>query len=76
MKRVKKASIGFAVSTSYAGTMLVSMYLGYRFGNYVDGRLGSAPIFLIVGLLLSIVLGMYTVVKEILYFDDLRRKDD
>lgn len=52
------------------------MYLGYRFGNYVDGRLGSAPIFLIVGLLLSIVLGMYTVVKEILYFDDLRRKDD
>jgi F0F1-type ATP synthase assembly protein I len=76
MKRIKQASIGFAVSTSYAGTMLVSMYLGYRIGNYVDGRLGSAPIFLIVGLLLSIVLGMYTVVKEILYFDDLRRKDD
>ena len=52
------------------------MYLGYRIGIYVDMRLGSAPIFLIVGLLLSIVLGMYTVVKEILYFDDLRRKDD
>ncbi len=65
-----------ALSTSYAGTMLISMYLGYRIGIYVDGRLGSEPIFLIVGLLLSIVLGMYTVVKEILYFDKLRRKDD
>ena len=52
------------------------MYLGYRLGIYIDSRLGSEPIFLIVGLLLSIVLGMYTVVKEILYFDKLRGKDD
>ncbi|QRN84997.1 AtpZ/AtpI family protein [Clostridia bacterium] len=76
MKRVRRASTGVVLSTSYAGTMLVSMYLGYRVGIYVDGRLGTEPIFLILGLLLSIILGLYTVVKEILYFDSLRRKDD
>lgn len=76
MKRARKASAGLALSTSYAGTMLISMYLGYRIGVYVDGRLGTEPIFLIVCLLASIILGMYTVVREILYFDKLRRKDD
>lgn len=76
MKRVRRASTGVVLSTSYAGTMLVSMYLGYRVGIYVDGRLGTEPIFLILGLLLSIILGLYTVVKEILYFDSLRGKDD
>ena len=64
------------MSTSYAGTMLVSMYLGYRSGIYLDARWQTEPLFLIACLILSIVLGLYTVVKEILYFDKLRRKDD
>ena len=76
MKRARKVSTGLALSTSYAGTMLISMYLGYRGGVYLDARLGTEPIFLIVCLIASIILGLYSVVKEILYFDKLRRKDD
>lgn len=75
MKKARRISTGVALSTSYAGTMLIAMYLGYRMGVYADGRLGTEPVFLILGLLAGIVLGLYSVVREILYFDRLSRKD-
>jgi len=75
MSTSKNTKAGVLLSTSYAGTMLVSMFLGYRLGVWLDARFHSDPIFLIVGLLLGIFLGLYTVVREILYFGQINRKD-
>lgn len=69
-KRTKKekAAQGFALSTSYAGTMLLSMFLGYKGGLYLDEKTGASPIFLVLGLVAGVILGLYTVVQEILHF--------
>lgn len=44
----------------------VYLYLGYKGGVYLDERLGSSPIFLVVGLLMGIALSLRSLVAELL----------
>lgn len=75
MKKTKQVGKGVLLSTSYAATMLLSMFLGYKAGVYFDERTGASPIFLIIGLLAGVILGLYSVVQEILHFHDMLNKD-
>lgn len=58
--RYGSVGISWVLSTS------IYLYLGYKGGTYLDDRLESAPVFLLVGLLLAIGLSLRMLVTEIL----------
>lgn len=50
---------------SFGTTMLVSIFLGYYGGNWLDKKFGTSPIFLVIGLLLGTGLAFYSMIKEL-----------
>lgn len=71
----KYATIGI----SWVVTTAVYLFLGYRVGNWLDARWGTAPIFFVVGLLFGMILSVMTLVKELLALTDagvVGRRDD
>lgn len=56
---------GFWLATSYAGRILVSMFLGYQAGGWLDRQTGWGPLFLVAGLLGGIFLGLATVMRDL-----------
>ena len=44
----------------------IYLYLGYKGGTYLDSRFESAPVFLLVGLVLGIGLSFASLMSEIL----------
>ncbi|MBO8142653.1 MAG: AtpZ/AtpI family protein [Firmicutes bacterium] len=55
------ASLGI----SWVLATAVYLYLGYRAGRWLDGRLGSEPVFFVLGIVLGMVLSMLSLVKEV-----------
>ena len=57
--RYGSIGISWVLSTS------IYFYLGYKAGIYLDARLGSAPLFLLAGLLGAMALSMRALIVEI-----------
>lgn len=55
-----------SIGISWVLTSSIYFYLGYKGGTYVDGRLGSEPWFLVLGLLLAMALSLKTLISEIM----------
>lgn len=55
--------VNFAIS--FGVTMAASLFLGYFGGNWLDRKLGTSPIFLVVGLLLGVAIAFYSLFKEL-----------
>lgn len=47
----------------------VYLYLGYRAGAWLDTRLGTAPVFLVGGVVMATGISLYSLVKELLAVD-------
>ncbi len=41
---------------------------GYFAGTWFDGRVGTSPLFLVLGILLGIASGIFMVIKHVAYF--------
>ena len=54
-----------SIGISWVLSTSIYLYLGYKGGTYLDGKLGSAPIFLLLGLLLAIGLSVGSLIGEI-----------
>jgi len=67
---VQKGYFDFAkygsIGISWVLSTSIYLYLGYKGGTYLDDRLESAPVFLLVGLLLAIGLSLSTLMTEVL----------
>jgi len=55
-------SIGISLVLSTA----VYIYLGYRAGTWLDERWQTAPVFMVLGIVLGMVLSMLSLVKEVM----------
>lgn len=68
-----------SLGISWVLTTAVYLFLGYRGGQWLDERLGTGPIFLILGMILGAGLSLMTLTKELLALDkafrDRRRPD-
>ncbi|MGI6551804.1 MAG: AtpZ/AtpI family protein [Clostridia bacterium] len=60
----------FAVS--FGVTMAASIFLGYFGGSWLDGKLGTGPIFLVIGLLLGVAVAFYSLFKELKTLERMR----
>ncbi|MGF7183935.1 F0F1-type ATP synthase assembly protein I [Desulfitispora alkaliphila] len=60
---------------SFGITFAVLSFMGYLGGNYLDQRLGTAPVFLILGIMAGGGLAFYSLIKEILLYDKINRDD-
>lgn len=61
MKRLDARMVeALAVASQVGFFLAAAVVVGVLGGNYLDGRLGTSPIFLIVGSLLGMVVGIYT----------------
>lgn len=54
-----------SIGISWVLSTSIYLYLGYKGGTYLDSKLGSAPIFLLLGLLLAIGLSVGSLIGEI-----------
>ena len=50
---------------SFGTTMAASLLLGYLGGNWLDKKLGTPPIFLLVGVLSGVALSFYSLFHEL-----------
>ncbi len=53
------------IGISWVLTTGVYLYLGYTAGNWVDARLGTPPVFLLVGALLAVLLSLWTLFNDV-----------
>jgi hypothetical protein len=68
-RRVNKGLVQFAkysgMGLSWVLTTIAYLFLGYRAGNWADVRLRTAPVFLLAGILLAMLLSGWTMATEI-----------
>jgi ATP synthase protein I len=57
------------LAVSFGVMMCVSVFLGFLAGNWLDQRFHSAPIFLVIFIILGVFLGFYSLIKEILLLE-------
>jgi len=55
-----------SLGISLAVTTAIYLFLGYRGGLWLDQRLGTEPVFLLLGIVLGMVLSLVSFAKEIL----------
>lgn len=55
--------INFALS--FGTTMAVSLLLGFFGGRWLDRKLGTEPVFLVIGILAGTALAFYSMIKEL-----------
>jgi len=58
----KYASLGISLVLTTA----VYLFLGYRVGTWLDGRWGTEPTFMVVGIVLGMFLSLVSMVKELI----------
>ena len=62
---------------SFGLTMAITLYLLYQGGKWLDNRLGSAPVFMFIGIVLAIAAVFKRLFAEIKMLDkDLSQNDD
>ncbi|SMC00093.1 Putative F0F1-ATPase subunit Ca2+/Mg2+ transporter [Thermanaeromonas toyohensis ToBE] len=57
----KYANLAFSLGI----TLGVSIFLGFWAGQWLDRRLGTQPWLMVLGVLLGVAVGFYSIVKEI-----------
>jgi len=60
-----------ATATWFLGmgwVIAISVVLGVLLGNWLDGRVGTHPLFLLIGLLLGLILGLYSAGRMLMRF--------
>ncbi|KKM10843.1 hypothetical protein SY88_11960 [Clostridiales bacterium PH28_bin88] len=50
---------------SFGVTMAASLFLGYYGGNWLDTKLGTSPLLMVVGLLLGVAASFYSLFTEL-----------
>jgi hypothetical protein len=55
-----------SVGISWVLVTTIYTYMGYAGGNWLDRRFGTAPLFLVAGLLLALALSLRSLVVEVL----------
>ena len=55
-----------SIGISLVLTTAVYLYLGYRAGTWLDERWQTAPVFMVLGIVLGMVLSMLSLVKEVM----------
>lgn len=55
-----------SIGISLVLTTAVYIYLGYRAGTWLDERSQTAPVFMVLGIVLGMVLSMLSLVKEVM----------
>lgn len=63
--------MNFAIS--FGVSSIVSMLLGYAGGTWLDNKLGTTPVFMLIGLLLGIATTFLILAKEIDVLDKLEK---
>ncbi len=63
--------MNFAIS--FGISSIVAMLLGYAGGSWLDKRLGTTPVFMLIGLLLGIATTFLILAKEIKVLDKLEK---
>lgn len=61
---------------SFGVTMAVSLFLGYYGGSWLDQKLGTDPIGMVVGLMLGVGLAFYSMLKELKALEKMDRPKD
>ena len=65
---------------SFSITMVVTMYVFYLCGKWLDERFGTGPIFMLIGIVLSIAVSFIKMIAEVKNLDkealDKKKKDD
>jgi F0F1-type ATP synthase assembly protein I len=54
--------------TGMGWTIAISTVLGVLAGNWLDGRTGTHPLFLLIGLILGLALGLYSAGRMLVRF--------
>lgn len=55
-----------SIGISWVLATSIYFYLGYKGGTYLDARLNSAPIFLLIGLLGAVALSLRMLISDII----------
>lgn len=58
-----------SLGISWVLTTAIYLYLGFRGGQWLDGRLGTGPVFLVLGLVLGTAMSLMTLTKDLLALD-------
>lgn len=54
--------------TGMGWTIAIAVLLGVLLGNWLDGRTGSHPLFVLLGLLLGLALGLFAASRMLMQF--------
>lgn len=55
-----------SIGISWVMTSLLAVYLAYKGGAWVDAKLGSDPLFTLIGLITGILMSIYSLVQQLL----------
>ena len=66
--------VNFAVS--FGVTMAACLLLGFFGGRWLDRKLGTAPVFLVLGLLAGTAMAFYSMLKELQALNRFNSKDE
>ncbi len=66
--------INFGIS--FGLTMAITMYLLYRGGQWLDARLGTYPVFMMIGILLAVGAVFKRLMADLKIMNQEDRKDD
>lgn len=66
--------IGFAMS--FGLTMAITVYFLYKGGQWLDNRLGTAPAFMAVGVLLAVVTVFKRLITELRTMERMEKDDE
>ncbi|HOB29064.1 MAG: AtpZ/AtpI family protein [Dethiobacteria bacterium] len=53
------------LALSYGLTMILAIFLGFYGGDWLDRRLGTSPIFMLLGIFLGVGAGFYSLWSEL-----------
>lgn len=54
--------------TGMGWTIAVAIVLGVLLGNWLDGRAGTHPLFLLIGLILGLALGLFAAGRMLMHY--------
>ena len=66
--------LNFAVS--FGLTLAITIYLLFKGGTWLDQRLGTEPVFMIIGVFLAVATVFRQLIKEMKNFDESQKPND
>jgi F0F1-type ATP synthase assembly protein I len=72
IKNIRLAQLAISLGLNFA----LWSFVGYFLGSRIDAKLGTAPWFMLIGILLGISFTFYGFIKEILVYGEIEKKLD